>query len=173
MPKQNKGRKDKQAKRRVPLAPEQSKVSEPIPKKIKNNEKEAIAQRTTEKEENDFRTESMLALDKLQLSPHFIKIYYRYGERNYSLRKPLFETIPKYLFPLISQKRHKYFESLKSIDFDLVFNRYDEKERSLINECFIQFSLLPYLRKLDFSFSFGIDETTCNTHHLDDSTYAL
>ncbi len=44
-------------------------------------------------------------------------------------------------------------------------------ERNLLNELFVQFSLLPYLRKLGFSFSFRIDTSICHTHHLGDPTY--
>ncbi len=153
-------REDRPDKRRIPVAVPQSRASQPSPKKIKNNTKDAISQPTTKEEEEHFRAKTTDAIKELQLLPHSIKLRTQDDSAfyDYQWRHPLFEAIPKHLFPLITQKRHKYFQSLKSIDFRLLFNRYDEKERSLINECFTQFSLLPYLRKLHFEFVFGIDD---------------
>ncbi len=151
-------RKDKPPKRRNPVALPQSKASQPTPKKIKNNDKESIPQKSTIDMVKDFHTETMFATYGSQLSRHLIVLYGSTSMFGFNCRKQLFEAIPKYLFPLISQKRHKYFQSLKSIDFDLAFDRYDEKERSLINECFNQFSLLPFLRSLRFNFRYVVNQ---------------
>ncbi len=155
-------RNDRPEKRRSPNAPTQSKEAQPIPKRMKNNVKKAIPQRTRQQIEENFRIEATESLIKLQLLPHSIILF----AHAYQTRLILFKAISKYLFPLITQKRHKYFQSLKSIDFELCFNRYDEKERNLINECFTQFSLLPNLRRFYFHFIFGMDHIIQEAHGL-------
>ncbi|MCP3926763.1 MAG: hypothetical protein GY714_29740, partial [Desulfobacterales bacterium] len=65
-------RENKPPKRQLSSALPQSNSSEPIPKKIRDNQSQAIPQKSTEKEKNDFRAESINSLEKLQLLKHFL-----------------------------------------------------------------------------------------------------
>ncbi len=141
-------RKDAPPKRQKPSNAKQSNTALPSSKRMKNNKKTSIPQRTAEKEKHDFESEvGGIEMYKLEITPH--RIIIRPNWRSYMQSKQLFKAISQYLFPLISQKRH-YFRSLKKIEVVFRPNRFDPKDWNFVNECFSLFSSLPNLRSLQF-----------------------
>ncbi len=143
---QSSSRKDGPPKRQKPGNPRQSDASLPSSKRLKNNDKTSIPQRTTEKEIEDFKSKTTdILFETLELSPSRIIV------RPFSLlfSDGLFTAISHHLFPLISQKRH-YLQTLKYIDLQLSFRRFDKNHVNFINDLFAVFSSLPSLRLLRF-----------------------